>query len=136
MNCSFNSVHSVKAILGEGHLHKVALGRRPFLSDTLLLRIPQRALDLVVVVVQSHNVCTCELDHFSAWSTDAAADIKDTRIFLNAHLQGEVVFVTCNSLAEGLSVGKPTEVEGCSPPILVEIGGKVVVAGQESARRS
>ena len=41
---------------------------------------------------------------------------------------GEVVFVTSDSLVERFSEGKPAEVEGCAPTILIKIGREIIIA--------
>ena len=39
------------------------------------------------------------------------------------------MFVPCDSLVERLTVREAAEVEGRAPSVLVEVGGKIVIAG-------
>lgn len=123
-----DSVDSVEGVVGELHLHKVALDETQLVAQALTLRIAGGTLDLVVVVVETNHVGVGELGNLTGRTANTAANIKHLHAGLDTHLVGEVVFVAGDGLVEGLSVGKATEVEGCTPSVLVEIGSKVIVA--------
>lgn len=89
------------------------------MRQTLLLRISCCTLNLVIIVVQTGNMCACELCDFSGWSTDTTADVKDLVSVFDADLGGEVVLMTGDGLVEGLAVCKAAEVEGLAPAIFV-----------------
>lgn len=108
--------------------HKVTLDVGQLVCQLLLDCIVLSALNLVVVVVQASNVGAGELGNLASRTTDATADIKNLHTLLDTNLVCEVVFVAGNSLVERLADGETTEVEGLSPSVLVNIGGKVVVA--------
>ena len=56
MNGGFNSVHGIKTVIGEAHLHEIALNEGHLVRETLLVRVVGSAVDLVVVVVQTCDV--------------------------------------------------------------------------------
>lgn len=86
------------------------------------------AVNLVVVVVQTGDVCAGELGDFSCGSTDTATDIEDLHTLLDTNLVCKVVLMTGNGLVEGLADGETAEVERLAPAELVDVGGEVVVA--------
>lgn len=94
----------------------------------LLLGISDRAINLVVVVVQAGNVCASELGNFTCRSTDTTADVKYRLTLLDTNLVRQVVLMAGNSLVKRLANGEATEVEGLTPAELVNVGSKVVVA--------
>lgn len=112
---------------GIGTHHEVTLHKLQLMCQTLLLRISRRAFNLVIIVVQTGNVCSGELRNFSGGSTNSAANVEDFVAVFDADLCGEVVFVTRNGLVEGLAVCETAEVEGLAPAVLVEVGSQVVV---------
>jgi hypothetical protein len=100
-------------------------------GKTLLLSVLGGSLNLVVVVVQTSNVCAGELDDFSGRATNAASDIQNLHVVLEVHDVREVVLVAGKSLSEGLAECETAEVERLAPAVLVKVGGQVVVvAGQ------
>ena len=124
-----NGVNGIEAVVGELHLHEVALDEGHLVGETLLLGVVGGAVDLVVVVVETGDVGTGELDDLTGRSADTAADVQNLHALGDTSLHGEVVLVAGDGLVEGLAVGEATEVEGGAPAVLVEIGGQVVVAG-------
>lgn len=92
------------------------------------MRVVGSAVDLVVVVVQTGDVSTGELDHLAGGTTDTTANIQNLHILGDTSLEGKVVLVAGNGLVERLTVGEAAEVEGRTPSVLVEVGGQVVVA--------
>ena len=94
---------------------------------TLLLGISSSTLNLIVIVVQTGDVCTRELCDFSGWSTNTTADIEDFVSVFDTNLRGEVVFVTGNGLVEGFTVCETAEVERLAPTVFVEIRAKIVI---------
>lgn len=85
-------------------------------------------VDLVVVVVQTGDVCAGELGNLSCRSTDTTANIKNLHALLDANLVCKIVLMAGNGLVEGLANGETAEVERLAPAELVDVGGKVVVA--------
>ena len=132
VHSSLNGVDSVEAVVGEVHLHEVALDEGHLVGKTLLVGVVGGAVNLVVVVVQTGDVGTGELDHLTSGTTDTTADIQNLHVFGDTGHVGEVVLVAGNSLVERLTVGETAEVEGRTPSVLVEVGSKVVVAVKQS----
>lgn len=128
VDSGLDGVDSVEGVVGELHLHEVTLDEAQLVAQALALRITGGTLDLVVVVVEPNHVSISELGDLTGRAANTAANIKHLHAGLDTHLVGEVVFVAGDCLVEGLSVGKATEVEGCTPSVLVKIGSKVVVA--------
>jgi hypothetical protein len=118
----------VKEKIKGAKYHKVTLNIFQLMLQSLLLRIPRRALNLVIIVVQTRNMRTRELGNFSRRPTNTAADIEDLVAVLDADFGGEVVLVAGDGLVEGLAVGKAAEVEGLAPAVFVEVGSEVIVA--------
>lgn len=112
--------------------HEITLDVAELVGETLLLGVVGGTLDLVVVVVQTNDVCAGELDHFSCWATNTTSNIQNLHTLLHAHDVGEVVLVTCDCLFERLAEGESAEVEGLTPAIFVKIGCEVVVVSGES----
>jgi hypothetical protein len=96
-------------------------------GQTLLLSIPCRTLDLVVVIVQANNVDPSKLDNFSGRASDTAAHVEHTHALFETHHVGQIMLMPGNSLQEGLAVGKATKVKTLSPAVLVQIRSQVVV---------
>lgn len=128
VHSSLDGVDGVEAVVGELHLHEVALDEGHLVRETLLLGVVGGAVDLVVVVVEAGDVGAGELDNFTCRSADTAADVQNLHAFGDAGLHGKVVLVAGDGLVEGLAVGEAAEVERRAPTVLVEIGGQVVVA--------
>ena len=97
------------------------------MRKALFLRIPRCALDLVVVVVQSNDVHTTELDNLASGSSHTTADIKHPHVVTESHHVRQVVLVAGNGLVEVFAERIAAKVETLTPAILVQIGGKVVV---------
>lgn len=114
--------------------HKVTLDVGQLVRQLLLLSIGNGTVDLVVVVVQTGNVCAGELGDLAGRSTDTTPNVKHALALLNTNLVRQVVFVTGNSLVERLANGEAAEMEGLAPSELVDIGGEVVVAVQREKR--
>lgn len=111
-----------------GAYHKVTLDVSQLVRKLLLLCVVNRTVNLVVVVVQTGDVCAGEFGDLSCGSADTAANIKDLHALLDANLVCKVVLMTGNGLVEGLADGETAEVERLAPSELVDVGGKVVVA--------
>jgi hypothetical protein len=62
------------------------------------------SLDLVVVVVQTGDVSTCELGNLASGTTNTAADIENLHTLLDTNLVGKVVLMTGNGLVEGFAL--------------------------------
>lgn len=86
-----------------GAYHEVTLDVCQLVRKLLLLRVVDRTVDLVVVVVQTGDVCASELGDLSCGSTDTAANIKDLHALLDADLVCKIVFMAGNGLVEGLA---------------------------------
>lgn len=111
--------------------HEVALGVLELVRKTLLLSVPSGALDLVVVVVQAHDVDVGELDHLSGRSSNTATNVEHAHVVGQSHLVGQVVLMAGNGLVKRLSVGEAAEVEALAPAVLVQVGREVVVVAGE-----
>ena len=112
---------------GSGTYHEITLDELQLIRQTLLLRISCRTLDLVIIVVQSGNVCTSEFCDFSGRATNSAANVEDFVSVFDANLAGQVMFVTRNGLVKGFAVCEAAEMEGLAPAVFVEVGAQVVV---------
>ena len=128
-----NAVDGVEAVVGEVHLHEITLGEGDLLVKALLLGVHGAALDLVVVVVEAHDVAASELGDLSCGSTNTTADIQDVHALLEAHLECEVVLVSGGGLLEGLTLAVAAEVEALAPTVLVKVCGEVVVVSGEGS---
>lgn len=119
-------------MLQETH-HEVTLDKVELVRKTLLCSVVGSSLNLVVVVVETSNVCARELDNFSSRTTNTTTNIQDLHVLLEVHDVSEVVLVTGDSLSERLAVCETAEVEGLTPTVLVKVGSQVVVVtGQGS----
>jgi len=127
-----DGVHSVKGVVGELHLHEIALDKGHLVGQALLLSVVGGAVDLVVVVVEAGDVRAGEFDNLTGRAADTAADVQNLHALGDAGLHGEVVLMTGDGLVEGLTVGEAAEVEGGAPAVLVEVSSQVVVAGEKS----
>jgi len=107
--------------------HEVTLDKFQLICKTFLLSISSSTLNLVVIVVQTGDVCTSKLCNLSRWSTNTTANIKNLVSVLDTNLRGEIMFMTGNGLVERFTVCETTEVEGLAPAILVEICSEVIV---------
>jgi hypothetical protein len=111
--------------------HEVTLDKVELVRKALLCSVVGGSLDLVVVVVETSDVCARELDNLSGRATNTTTNIKDLHVVLEVHDVGEVVLVAGNGLFEGLA--ETAEVERLTPAVLVKVGGQVVVVtGQGS----
>jgi len=80
-------------------------------GQSLLLGIPCSTLDLVVIVVQTGDVCTGKFGNLSCGSTNTTSNIEDFVTIFDADFGGEVVFVAGNGLVEGFTICETAEVE-------------------------
>lgn len=110
--------------------HEITLDEVQLVRKTLLLRISCGTFDLVIVVVQSSDVCAGELSNLSRRATNTASNIKNLVSILDTNLGSKIMFVAGNGLVEGFTVCESTEVERLSPTVLVEICSEVVVTGK------
>jgi hypothetical protein len=91
------------------------------------------SLNLVVIVVETGNVYTRELDNLSSRATNTTTNVQDLHVILEVHDVGEVVLVTGDSLFERFAICETAEVEGLTPTILVKVGSQVVVVTSEGS---
>ena len=111
--------------------HEVTLGEGELVGQTLLLGVGGGTLDLVVVVVETDDIDTRELDNLTRRAADTAANIQYAHVVGEVHLVGQVMLVAGNGLVEGLAVRIAGKVEGLAPAVLVQVGGQVVVVPGE-----
>ena len=78
--------------------HEVVFDERDFVGQALFDRQSSGLLNLVVIVVHSNNLATCEGADLSCWSTDATSNVEDFLIVLDVDHVGEVVFMTSQCL--------------------------------------
>src|SRR5438045_1214526 len=97
------------------------------MGQPLFCGISRRTFDLIVVVVQSSNMASCEFHHFSCRPTNAAADVKHFHSFMNANFMSHVVLMARNGLLEGFSVCETAEVKGLAPTIFIKVSYEVVI---------
>ena len=74
---------------------------------------------------------TCKLGDFSRRSANAAANIQDLHIFLDADGARKIVLMPDDALSEGLAEGGAVEVEALAEAEFVEVGGEIVVPAVE-----
>lgn len=130
---SLDGVDGVERVVGEAHLHEVALDVVELVGQALLGGVGGGALNLVVVVVEAGNVAAGELGNLAGRAADAAADVENLHALLDADAVSQVVLVAGNGLVEGLALGETAEVEGLAPAVLVQVGGQVVVVSGEGS---
>lgn len=92
------------------------------MGQAFLFGVFQRPLDLIIVIVQAHDVDTGKLDDFSGRAANSASNVENALVVLQIHLQGEVVLMTGDGAIEGLSIGVAAEVERRTPAVLVQVG--------------
>lgn len=97
------------------------------MRKALLLRISRCTFDLVIVVVQSSNVCAGEFGNLSRRATDTTSNIKNFVSILNTNLGRQVMLVAGNCLVEWFTICESAEVERLSPSVLIEIRSEIVV---------
>ena len=71
----------------------------------------RRSLDLVVIVVQTYNICARELGDFPRRPADTTAYVENFHSLPHTHHVCKIMLVSGNGLVEAFSVGKPAEVE-------------------------
>lgn len=125
---SLDGVNGIEGVVGELHLHEVTLDKGHLLGEALLGGVVGSTVNLVVVVVETGDVGTRELDHLTGGATNTTANVQNLHALLETGLHGEIVLVTGDGLVEGLTVGETAEVEGGAPAVLVEISSQIVVA--------
>ena len=128
---SGSQLRSAPTEQGISTYHEVAFGELELVRETLLLGISCCAFNLVIVVVQANDVDAGELDDLSGGSSNTAAHVEHSHVVVQTHLVSEIVLVAGNGSVEVLAVGKAAEVETLPPPILVQVGGEVVVVSCE-----
>ena len=99
--------------------HEISLCELEFVGEFFLGCIACGSLNLIVVVVQSHDIGSSELDNLSRRSSHTASYVQYTHVLAETHHVGKVVFVTGNGLVKRLAIGVATEVETLAPAILV-----------------
>ena len=124
-------VLSIGTVISGRSYHEVTLDKVELVGETLLCSVVGSSLNLVVVVVETSNICARELDNLSSRATNTTTNIQDLHVVLEVHDVGEVVFVTGESLSERLAECETAEVEGLAPTVLVKVGSQVVVVAGE-----
>ena len=124
-------VLSIGTVISGRSYHEVTLDKVELVRKTLLSSVVGGSLNLVVVVVETSNICARELDNLSSRATNTTTNIQDLHVVLEVHDVGEVVFVTGESLSERLAECETAEVEGLAPTVLVKVGSQVVVVAGE-----
>ncbi|KAI6775056.1 hypothetical protein HG530_001814 [Fusarium avenaceum] len=107
---------------------KVTLDKVELVRQALLEGVVGGSLNLIVVVVETGDMGACELGDLASGTTNTTTNVEDLHALLDTNLVGKVVLMTGNGLVKGLALRESAEVEGLTPTVFVEIGGKVVVA--------
>ena len=107
--------------------HKIPLDELQLICKAFLRRVSCCSLDLIVIIVQAGDMCTCEFGNLSRWASNSTANIEDFVAIFNADFRRKVVLVAGNGLVERFTVCESTEVEGLAPSVLVEICSEIVV---------
>lgn len=124
-------VLGIGAVISGRAYHEVTLDKVELVRKTLLSSVVGGSLNLVVVVVETSNICARELDNLPGRATNTTTNIQNLHVVLEVHDVGEVVFVTGESLFERLAECETAEVEGLAPTVLVKVGSQVVVVAGE-----
>lgn len=74
-------------------------------------RVLGASLNLIVIVIKSHNIGTGKLCNLSSRTSYTTSYIEDSHSLLDAHHMSQVVFVTSNGLVKRFGKGVTTEVE-------------------------
>lgn len=127
---SLNSVHCIEGVRTElfCELHEVALDKGDLVLQSGLLCVPLCARNLILVVVETDDLDSGKASDLTSWSTDTAADIEDSHLWLESHGVGKVVLMASECLLESFSGVVSGEVEVLSPAVFVEVCSSVVVA--------
>lgn len=99
-------------------MHEVALDELAPILQSRGDGVAAGAVDLVVIVVEARDVCTSEVTNLASGATDAAANVEDLEVGLDAYVGGEEVLVAGDGLLEGLAWVEAAKVEGGSPGVL------------------
>jgi hypothetical protein len=91
--------------------HEITLDVCQLIRQTLLLGIPCSTVNLVVIVVQSSDVCTGKFGNLSGWPTNTTSNVENFVTVFDADFGREVVLVAGNSLIEGFTICETAEVE-------------------------
>lgn len=124
-------VLGIGAVISGRSYHEVTLDKVELVRKTLLSSVVGGSLNLVVVVVETSNICAREFDNLSGRATNTTTNIQNLHVVLEVHDVGEVVFVTGECLSERLAECETAEVEGLAPTVLVKVGSQVVVVAGE-----
>lgn len=111
--------------------HEIALDEGKLICQALFLGVVGSPLDLVVVVVETRDVSTGELGDLACRPANAAADIQHFHALLDADLVGKIMLVSGNGLIEAFSERVAAKMERLAPTVFVQIGGEIVVSGEE-----
>jgi hypothetical protein len=78
---------SVKRVFAKhlGELHKITLDKLHLLLKTCFLRVPTRAANLEIIVVQARNIDIRELRNFTSRTADTTADVENAHARLKLH---------------------------------------------------
>ena len=91
--------------------HEVTLDEIQLITQTLLLRIMRRTLNLIIIVIETSDMCARELCDFSCWSSNTTSYIQNPLAILQLHLCSEVMFVAGDGLVEWFTVSVAAEME-------------------------
>jgi len=153
----FDGIDRVEAVLAKDlrELHEVALDEGDLVGKARPGRVPPRAPDLEIVVVEPDDGHVRETSDLARRAPDTAPDVQDAHSRLEVHLAGEVVFVASNlhqrkkwsiwnhilegvregggglpityRLVEAFALVETGKVEAATPSPLVELRSTVVI---------
>jgi hypothetical protein len=85
-------------------------------------------LNLIAVVVETHDLATSKGSNFASWATNTTANIENGHVFGDVEAMCEIMFMAGEGLKQRLVDCETTEVERLSPAFFIEISGEIVVA--------
>ena len=85
------------------------------MSETSLRGQLYGMINLPLIDGYTNNLTPNELRYLSCWATDAAADVEDFHARLEAHKEGEAVFVEVQGGLDGVVRSKGCVVEVSTP---------------------
>lgn len=108
--------------------HEIAFREAQLAAQSFLRSVSLGALNLIVIIVESHNIGASKFGNLPCRTSDTTADIQNVHSFPEPNHMGEIMFMTSDCLIETFTRSESTEMEGRAPAVFIQIGCKVIVA--------
>lgn len=84
-------------------------------------------LDLIRIVVQTHDIATRESRNLPCWLADTTPNIENSHRIIDIDSVRKVVLMASESLQQRFARRKAAKMERLRPAFFVEVGDEVVV---------